>query len=298
MAHEVFISYSNKDQKIVEGLSAYLEQNGVRCFVAYRDIPRGIVWASVIPKALNDCKLMVVVFSDHFNGSPQVDREIELCANRGKPILTFRIDEAAFTGVKEYYLQNINWIDAFPDPQACFGELLAAVRKLLPDAATPPEHYRINLVKQSDLPVRASEPSAPPPAQPASPALQNPCILKIRPNADCNVYVDEEFKLKAEANRISKLPLNKGTFWLEFVSTENEQDKYACEYKLTDNEELIKVDLESIATVRKEREQQERVAITPVAAKSYGSAMICNRVYIQYLYKALFSVSLQKYFTE
>ena len=69
MAHDVFISYSTIDQKITEGLSAYLEQNGIRCFVAYRDIPRGVVWAKVITEAIENCKLMVVVFSEHFNRS-------------------------------------------------------------------------------------------------------------------------------------------------------------------------------------------------------------------------------------
>lgn len=133
MEHDVFISYSTKDQKIVEGLSAYLEQNGIRCFVAYRDIPRGVVWAKAITEAIENCKLMVVVFSEHFNRSEQVDREIEMCMEEGKPILTFRIQDTAFTGVKKYYLKNINWIDAFPNPQACFGELLKSVKALLPE---------------------------------------------------------------------------------------------------------------------------------------------------------------------
>jgi len=116
MAHDVFISYSSNDKKIVEGLSAYLEQNGIRCFVAYRDIPRGVVWAKAITEAIENTKLMVAVFSEHFNRSEQVDREIELCAEEKKPILPFKIQDTAYTGVKKYYLKNINWIDAFPDP--------------------------------------------------------------------------------------------------------------------------------------------------------------------------------------
>ena len=132
MEHDVFISYSSTDQKIVEGLSAYLEQNGIRCFVAYRDIPRGVVWAKAITEAIENCKLMIVVFSEHFNRSEQVDREIEMCIEEGRPILTFRIQDTTFTGVKKYYLKNINWIDAFPNPQECFGELLKSVIALLP----------------------------------------------------------------------------------------------------------------------------------------------------------------------
>ena len=132
MALDVFISYSTKDQKIVEDISQYLEQNGIRCFVAYRDIPKSVVWAKAITEAIEKCIMMVVVFSEHANSSDQMDREIELCVEEKKPILTFRIQDKNFAGAKKYYLKNINWIDAFPNPEKCFGELLKSVKILLP----------------------------------------------------------------------------------------------------------------------------------------------------------------------
>ncbi len=131
MKYDVFISYSSLDQKVVEGLCAYLESHKIRCFVAYRDIPRGVVWAKAIVDALDESRMMVVVFSDHFNNSDQVDREIELASEEKKPILTFRITDDAFKGAKKYYLKNLNWIDAFPDPQAVFGSVTENVAKLL-----------------------------------------------------------------------------------------------------------------------------------------------------------------------
>ena len=128
--YDVFISYSSKDQKIAEGICGYLESNGFRCFVAYRDIPRGIVWAAAITEAIEECAVMVVVFSQHFNCSEQTDREIELAANAKIPILTYRISDAKFERAKKYYLQNLNWIDAFPNPESYFGVLLKSVTKL------------------------------------------------------------------------------------------------------------------------------------------------------------------------
>lgn len=131
MKYDVFISYSSHDQKIVEGLCAYLEQHKIRCFVAYRDIPRGVVWARAIVDALDESRMMLVVFSEHFNNSDQVDREIELASEDKKPILTFRISDETFKGAKKYYLKNLNWIDAFPDPQAVFGDVAVNVARLL-----------------------------------------------------------------------------------------------------------------------------------------------------------------------
>lgn len=131
MKYDVFISYSTQDQKVVEGLSAYLEQHNIRCFVAYRDIPRGVVWAKAITEAIEESQMMVVVFSSNFNKSEQVDREMELASEDKKPILTFRISNTAFSGAKKYYLKNLNWIDAFPYPQKQFGTLLDSISKLL-----------------------------------------------------------------------------------------------------------------------------------------------------------------------
>ena len=131
MKYDVFISYSSRDQKVVEAICAYLEQHKVRCFVAYRDIPKGVVWAKAIVEALDESKMMVVVFSEEFNLSDQVDREIELASEDKKPILTFRISDTMFKGAKKYYLKNINWIDAFPNPENLFDSLLNNVNKLI-----------------------------------------------------------------------------------------------------------------------------------------------------------------------
>lgn len=151
MKYDVFISYSSDDQKVVEGLCAYLEAQKIRCFVAYRDIPRGVVWARAIVEALDESRMMVVVFSENFNRSEQVDREIELASEEDKPILTFRITDDAFKGAKKYYLKNLNWIDAFPDPEAVFGSVAESVAKLLnmphstatTAAVTPPKQKPI-----------------------------------------------------------------------------------------------------------------------------------------------------------
>ena len=136
MKYDVFISYSSKDQKVAEGICGFLESNSYRCFVAYRDIARGVVWAGAIANAIDESRMMVVVFSNAFNLSTQTDREIELAAENNIPILTYRITEDKFTGAKKYYLKNLNWIDAFPNPEDYFGHLMENVVKLINDKDT------------------------------------------------------------------------------------------------------------------------------------------------------------------
>lgn len=131
MGKEVFISYSHVDQIIADGICGFLEQNNIFCFIANRDIPKGVIWAKIIPKALKNCKLMIAVFSRDFNLSEETDNEISIAANRHIPILAFRIADEDFDGLKEYYLTKSNWIEAFPEPEKQFGKLLNSVQILL-----------------------------------------------------------------------------------------------------------------------------------------------------------------------
>ncbi len=130
--YDVFISYSSHDQKIAEGICGFLESNGYRCFVAYRDIVPGVVWARAITEAMDDSSMMVVVFSDEFNGSEQTDREIQMASESKMPIVPYRITSTNLTGAKKYWLLNVHWIDAFPNPEGYFGKLLESVKRLVP----------------------------------------------------------------------------------------------------------------------------------------------------------------------
>ena len=44
MAHDVFISHSSKDKQTADAICHYLEQNGIRCWIAPRDILPGEDW--------------------------------------------------------------------------------------------------------------------------------------------------------------------------------------------------------------------------------------------------------------
>ena len=165
MKYDVFISYSSKDQKVVEAMCAYLEQHKVRCFVAYRDIPKGVVCAKAIVEALDESKMLVVVFSEEFNLSDQVDREIELASEDKKPILTYRISDAMFKGAKKYYLKNINWIDAFPHPETMFDSLLDNICKLI---GRPSSDVNTKPVRNNPVPTPVAKPAYVSASKPAS----------------------------------------------------------------------------------------------------------------------------------
>lgn len=89
--HDVFISYSSKNKNIADAIVADLEQNGIKCWYAPRDILSGEDWAGAINNAISSTKIFVLVFTDESNRSHQVTNEVTLAVNGGKIIIPFRL---------------------------------------------------------------------------------------------------------------------------------------------------------------------------------------------------------------
>ena len=117
MAHDVFICYSARDKTIATAICAVLEAEGVRCWMAPRDILPGADWGESIIDAINDAKAMVLVFSSNANDAQQqIKREVERAVNKGMPVIPFRIENVMPTKSLEYFLSTPHWLDAFTPP--------------------------------------------------------------------------------------------------------------------------------------------------------------------------------------
>ena len=94
MSYDVFISYSHENKSTADAVCAKLEQDGVRCWYAPRDVRPGEHWAEAIVKAIESVKVMVVIFTDEANVSKQVFNEISNAVSAGVIIVPFRLTEA------------------------------------------------------------------------------------------------------------------------------------------------------------------------------------------------------------
>ena len=110
-SHDVFISYASQDAAVANSIVANLEQHGLNCWIAPRDVKPGAQYADAIVRAINEAKAVVLVMSGSAVGSSHVGREVERAASKGKPIIPFRIDNAALNPELEYFLSNSQWID-------------------------------------------------------------------------------------------------------------------------------------------------------------------------------------------
>src|SRR2546423_13863638 len=71
---------------------------------------------------------MVVIFSQHSNGSPQVMREIERAVNKGVAIIPFRVEDVVPSKDLEYFISSCHWLDAMNPPlEKHIGDLATAI---------------------------------------------------------------------------------------------------------------------------------------------------------------------------
>jgi hypothetical protein len=129
---DVFVSYANENKDVADALVHVLERNGLRCWIAPRDIVPGSNWSASIIKGIQRCKSLVLVFSAQSNASQQVLHEVERAVHRGLPILPFRIEEAPIEPALDLFIASRHWLDAFSGSMEAHLEALAtALRQLL-----------------------------------------------------------------------------------------------------------------------------------------------------------------------
>lgn len=132
MAHDVFISYSSKDKTVADAVCAELEKIEVRCWIAPRDIHPGAEYGESIVEGINASRVMVLIFSNSANESPQIRREVERAVNKGVIIVPFRIEDVPPTRSLEYFIGAVHWLDALTPPMGRHIENLAAdVRRIV-----------------------------------------------------------------------------------------------------------------------------------------------------------------------
>ncbi len=132
MAHDVFISYSHADKKVADATCAALERNGIRCWIAPRDITPGSEWSTAIIEAIERCHAIVLIFSASANNSRQIRREVERAINAGIPLVPVRIENVVPTESLAYFMSTVHWLDALSPPlEEHLHRLAQAIKGLL-----------------------------------------------------------------------------------------------------------------------------------------------------------------------
>jgi len=132
MAHDVFISYSSKDKAVADAVCARLEVQGIRVWIAPRDVPPGSDFAESIIDAIDDCKVFVLIWSADANASAHILNEVNEAFNKGIVIIPFRIQDVQPTRAMQYYIGRTHWLDALSQPlEQHIAKLAATITAVL-----------------------------------------------------------------------------------------------------------------------------------------------------------------------
>jgi hypothetical protein len=112
MTHDVFISHVSHDRDVADAACIALEQRGFRCWVAPRDLLAGEDRDAAIDEAIRGSGVFLAIFSAASAEAPQARRAAEQAADRGLPIVAFRIADV------EQSLGAAHWVDALTPPIA------------------------------------------------------------------------------------------------------------------------------------------------------------------------------------
>jgi TolB-like protein/tetratricopeptide (TPR) repeat protein len=134
---DVFVSYASQDASVANSIVESLEAQGLRCWIAPRDVKPGAQYADAIVRAINEAKALVLVMSGSAVDSAHVAREVERAASKRKPIIPFRIDAAPLNPELEYFLSNAQWIEV---PKLGMSAALARLKEAVGEGSASSPH--------------------------------------------------------------------------------------------------------------------------------------------------------------
>jgi TolB-like protein len=106
-----FISYASRDAALANAVVGALEQSGLTCWIAPRDVEPGALYADEIIRGINECIAVVLVLSAQSVVSHHVGKELERASSKRRRIIALRTDATALPRAFEYFLSESQWIE-------------------------------------------------------------------------------------------------------------------------------------------------------------------------------------------
>ena len=135
--HDVFISYSSKDQDVTEQIRQTLETNGISCWIAPRNLPLGSSYAREIPAAIRECTVFLLIGSAHAERSPWIRKELERAIIERKKIIPLMVEDVAFQDEFDFLLSLHQRYAAYEKTAETMEKLVKDIRALLDLSPSP-----------------------------------------------------------------------------------------------------------------------------------------------------------------
>ncbi len=134
----VFISYASKNFKLADEIRYLIENRGISCWIAPRDIPPGASYGEEISSAIEQCSAVIFVMTEDANQSRAVANELELAFRYQRVIIPIRLNNIEPAQSLRFYISNVQWVDAIYTPlKKRIEVLINIINAALNDAPIP-----------------------------------------------------------------------------------------------------------------------------------------------------------------
>jgi hypothetical protein len=132
MAHDVFISYASEDRKIAFQICSALEDDGIRCWIAPRNIPVGVFYSEAITEAIDRAQIVLLILTPDSNDSRHVVSELDQATEKELCIVPLQVKEVKLSGKISYYIGAFQRLDVTAmAPDEYLPRLRETIRELL-----------------------------------------------------------------------------------------------------------------------------------------------------------------------
>jgi hypothetical protein len=127
---DAFISYASADQGIAMDVVNRLENAGVSCWIAPRDIVPGVMYADALYYAIQAAPLFIVLMSKVANNSRHIARELEIAQQMHKAVVPLRIEVFESTGAFCYYTRAEQFFPWLTEPDLAVTKIAQAAERM------------------------------------------------------------------------------------------------------------------------------------------------------------------------
>lgn len=131
---DVFICHrtAEPDQDIADAICTRLEERGLRCWIAPRNILAGSQnYERDILKGVESCRLFLLVSGFKSIYSADCEMELKAAVLADKALYSYKIDDTPYDGAFSRALDKVQWLDASDDPYSHLEQLVIDVKGIL-----------------------------------------------------------------------------------------------------------------------------------------------------------------------
>jgi energy-coupling factor transporter ATP-binding protein EcfA2 len=111
-----FLSYATPDKEAAYRLCLLLEEQGIGCWIAPRDVTPGADYGEAIIRAIEATAATLLLLSAHANASIHVTHEVERATSKRKRVIPVRLADVPLSPSLELHLAAAQWVDAWRLP--------------------------------------------------------------------------------------------------------------------------------------------------------------------------------------